>query len=50
MLLSGVLLPISLAPAWLQDVADFNPLLYAVEAAASAVRCNISRRLTSSDR
>jgi ABC-2 type transport system permease protein len=32
MLLSGVLLPISLAPTWLQTVADFNPLLYAVEA------------------
>jgi ABC-2 type transport system permease protein len=35
MLLSGVLLPISLAPAWLQTVADFNPLLYAVEAQRS---------------
>jgi len=32
MLLSGVLLPISLAPAWLQAVAKANPLLYAVEA------------------
>lgn len=32
MLLSGVLLPISLAPSWLQAVADANPLLYAVEA------------------
>lgn len=32
MLLSGVLLPISLAPDWLQAVAKFNPLLYAVEA------------------
>ena len=32
LLLSGVLLPMSLAPAWLQDVSAFNPLLYAVEA------------------
>jgi ABC-2 type transport system permease protein len=32
MLLSGVLLPISLAPSWLQAVAHANPLLYAVEA------------------
>ncbi len=32
-LLSGVLLPMSLAPAWLRIVALFNPLYYAVEAA-----------------
>lgn len=32
LLLSGVLLPMSLAPQWLQDVAAFNPLLYAVQA------------------
>lgn len=35
LLLSGVLLPMSLAPAWLQDVSAFNPLLYAVEAQRS---------------
>ena len=33
LLLSGVLLPLSLAPDWLQTVADFNPLSYAVDAA-----------------
>ncbi len=33
LLLSGVLLPLTLAPAWLQTIADFNPLSYAVEAA-----------------
>jgi len=33
LLLSGVLLPMSLAPTWLQDVADINPLAYAVNAA-----------------
>jgi ABC-2 type transport system permease protein len=32
MLLSGILLPMSLAPDWLQTVSDFNPLRYAVEA------------------
>ncbi len=32
LLLSGVLLPMSLAPTWLQHVAVFNPLLYAVDA------------------
>ncbi|HEX4215448.1 MAG TPA: ABC transporter permease [Candidatus Dormibacteraeota bacterium] len=32
LLLSGVLLPMSLAPAWLRAVADANPLSYAVDA------------------
>ncbi|WP_356712230.1 ABC transporter permease [Paenibacillus sp. CECT 9249] len=32
MLLSGVLLPISLGPNWLQIVAHFNPMYYVVEA------------------
>ena len=32
LLLSGVLLPMSLAPRWLQGLADANPLLYAVDA------------------
>jgi ABC-2 type transport system permease protein len=35
MLLSGIMLPMALAPAWLQSVADFNPFYYAVEAARS---------------
>ena len=33
LLLSGVLLPMSLAPTWLQTVAAFNPMSYAVDAA-----------------
>jgi ABC-2 type transport system permease protein len=33
LLLSGVLLPLTLAPGWLQTIADFNPLSYAVVAA-----------------
>jgi ABC-2 type transport system permease protein len=32
-LLSGVLLPLSLAPAWIRALAHVNPLYYAVEAA-----------------
>lgn len=31
-LLSGILLPISLGPKWLQVIAHFNPLYYTVEA------------------
>jgi ABC-2 type transport system permease protein len=31
MLLSGIMLPISLAPAWLKTAAHFNPFYYAVE-------------------
>jgi len=31
-LLSGVLLPISFGPTWLQVIAHFNPLYYVVEA------------------
>jgi len=33
LLLSGVLLPLTFAPAWLRTIADFNPLSYAVVAA-----------------
>jgi ABC-2 type transport system permease protein len=33
LLLSGVLLPLDLAPGWLQDIAKANPLSYAVNAA-----------------
>ena len=33
LLLSGVLLPLSLAPDWLKRIADANPLSYAVTAA-----------------
>jgi ABC-2 type transport system permease protein len=32
MLLSGMMLPMSLAPAWLQNLADVNPLFHAVAA------------------
>ncbi len=33
LLLSGVLLPLSLAPSWLRHIAAVNPLAYAVDAA-----------------
>jgi ABC-2 type transport system permease protein len=42
LLLSGVLLPMSLAPAWLQLVSAFNPLLYAVEAQRALFANNVS--------
>jgi ABC-2 type transport system permease protein len=32
LLLSGVLLPMAIAPQWLQNIAHLNPLLYAVDA------------------
>ncbi len=35
LLLAGVLLPISLGPAWMKVLAHFNPLYYAVEGARS---------------
>jgi ABC-2 type transport system permease protein len=41
LLLSGVLLPLSLAPAWLNDLSYVNPLRYAVDAARSLVAGNI---------
>jgi ABC-2 type transport system permease protein len=33
LLLSGVLLPLGLAPQWLRNIAALNPLSYAVDAA-----------------
>ncbi len=41
LLLSGVLLPMSLAPAWLQDIAALNPLRYAVDAARAVFNSQI---------
>jgi ABC-2 type transport system permease protein len=42
MLLSGVLLPMSLAPDWLRTAATFNPLYHAVEAMRAAFNANFS--------
>ncbi|WP_025272880.1 ABC transporter permease [Haloglycomyces albus] len=42
MLLSGIMLPMALAPNWLQTVADFNPFYYAVEAARSLFAGDLS--------
>ena len=32
-LLSGIILPLALAPIWLQDLSKINPFSYAVDAA-----------------
>ncbi len=37
LLLSGVLLPLSLAPAWLGYLADLNPLRYGVDASRALI-------------
>ncbi len=42
LLLSGTLLPISLAPKWLQIVAHFNPVYYVVEAARALAMGNFA--------
>ncbi|MGH4014569.1 MAG: ABC transporter permease [Pseudonocardiaceae bacterium] len=36
LLLSGILLPMSLAPGWLFTVSRFNPLVYVVDATRAA--------------
>jgi len=40
LLLSGVLLPLQLAPQWLQDIGKINPLSYAVTAARDVFNGN----------
>jgi len=42
LLLSGVLLPLSLAPSWLRGIAAFNPLSYAVDAARAVFLAHLS--------
>jgi ABC-2 type transport system permease protein len=42
LLTSGVLLPLGFAPQWLQNVAAFNPLSYAVNAARAIFLANLS--------
>lgn len=41
LLLSGTLLPMSLAPAWLKIIVYFNPIYYVVEASRALVMGNI---------
>ncbi len=41
MLLSGVLLPLTLAPDWLRAIARANPLSYAVDAARAIFNANL---------
>jgi ABC-2 type transport system permease protein len=42
MLLSGIMLPIALAPQWLKTAAHFNPFYYAVEASRALFAGNFS--------
>ena len=42
LLLSGVLLPLTLAPAWLQNISSFNPLKYVVDASRAIFNGDIS--------
>lgn len=41
LLLSGILLPLTLAPVWLQNVSNFNPVKYVVDAARAIFNGNI---------
>lgn len=42
LLLSGVLLPLGLAPQWLRNIAALNPLSYAVDAARAVFLAHLS--------
>lgn len=42
LLLSGVLLPLTLAPAWLQNISAFNPLKYVVDASRAIFNGDIT--------
>ncbi|MFI5333552.1 MAG: ABC transporter permease [Chlamydiales bacterium] len=42
LLLSGTLLPMSLAPAWLKTIAHFNPVYYVVEASRALALGNLA--------
>ena len=42
LLLSGVLLPLGLAPQWLRNIAAANPLSYAVDAARAVFNDHLS--------
>ncbi|MDP9101810.1 MAG: ABC transporter permease [Actinomycetota bacterium] len=44
LLLSGVLLPLSLAPAWLKHVSQANPLSYSVDALRALFRGDLGNR------
>ena len=41
MLISGIMLPMVMAPQWLQNVADFNPFYYAVQASRELFAGNL---------
>ena len=43
LLLSGIFLPLQLAPDWLQTLADLNPVSYAVDAVRAAFNGHVGR-------
>jgi ABC-2 type transport system permease protein len=47
LLLSGILLPMSLAPAWLRHVADVNPLKHVVDGVRALFRGDLSNSTSS---
>ena len=47
LLLSGILLPMSLAPAWLRHVADVNPLKHVVDGVRTLFRGDLSSSTSS---
>lgn len=46
LLLSGILLPMSLAPGWLQTASDFNPIKHIVEGVRAVFRGEIASSAT----
>jgi len=46
LLLSGILLPMSLAPRWLQAVSDANPLRYVVDGVRAIFRGDVASATT----
>lgn len=46
LLLSGILLPMSVAPSWLQTVSDFNPFRYVVDGERAIFRGDLTSSTT----
>ncbi len=47
MLLSGILLPLTLAPSWLRTIASINPLAHAVDATRALINGHVGGALIS---
>ena len=46
LLLSGILLPMTLAPSWLQTLADINPLTHIVDGVRAVFRGEIASEVS----